>query len=199
MPITSKTKKVTVKREKQEVVQLPANPFLFEVLELVNKQRTVAKRVEFLRRYEHPSLKSIFIWNFDDSVITVLPPGDVPYSNLKDEQTNIGTLSNKVETLVDTMDYNGTTSLGNASDLKQERTTIRKEFKRFYNFIKGGNDSLAPLRRETMFIQILEGLHPIEAEILCLVKDKKLETKYNKITKDLVSEAYPDIIWGGRS
>jgi hypothetical protein len=172
---------------------------LFEVLELVNKQRTVAKRVEFLRRYEHPSLKSIFIWNFDDSVITVLPPGDVPYSNLKDEQTNIGTLSNKVETLVDTMDYNGTTSLGSASDLKQERTTIRKEFKRFYNFIKGGNDSLAPLRRETMFIQILEGLHPIEAEILCLVKDKKLETKYNKITKDLVSEAYPDIIWGGRS
>jgi len=199
MPITSKTRKVTVKREKQEVVQLPANPFLFEVLELVNKQRTVAKRVEFLRRYEHPSLKSIFIWNFDDSVITVLPPGDVPYSNLKDEQTNIGTLSNKVETLVDTMDYNGTTSLGSASDLKQERTTIRKEFKRFYNFIKGGNDSLAPLRRETMFIQILEGLHPIEAEILCLVKDKKLETKYNKITKDLVSEAYPDIIWGGRS
>jgi len=199
MPITSKTRKVTVKREKQEVVQLPANPFLFEVLELVNKQRTVAKRVEFLRRYEHPSLKSIFIWNFDDSVITVLPPGDVPYSNLKDEQTNIGTLSNKVETLVDTMDYNGTTSLGSASDLKQERTTIRKEFKRFYNFIKGGNDSLAPLRRETMFIQILEGLHPIEAEILCLIKDKKLETKYNKITKDLVSEAYPDIIWGGRS
>lgn len=199
MPITSKTRKVTVKREKQEVVQLPANPFLFEVLELVNKQRTVAKRIEFLRRYEHPSLKSIFIWNFDDSVITVLPPGDVPYSNLKDEQTNIGTLSNKVETLVDAMDYNGTTSLGSASDLKQERTTIRKEFKRFYNFIKGGNDSLAPLRRETMFIQILEGLHPIEAEILCLVKDKKLETKYNKITKDLVSEAYPDIIWGGRS
>lgn len=199
MPITSKTRKVTVKREKQEVVQLPANPFLFEVLELVNKQRTVAKRVEFLRRYEHPSLKSIFIWNFDDSVITVLPSGDVPYSNLKDEQTNIGTLSNKVETLVDTMDYNGTTSLGSASDLKRERTTIRKEFKRFYNFIKGGNDSLAPLRRETMFIQILEGLHPIEAEILCLVKDKKLETKYNKITKDLVSEAYPDIIWGGRS
>lgn len=199
MPITSKTRKVTVKREKQEVVQLPANPFLFEVLELVNKQRTVAKRIEFLRRYEHPSLKSIFIWNFDDSVITVLPPGDVPYSNLKDEQTNIGTLSNKVETLVDTMEYNGTTSLGSASDLKQERTTIRKEFKRFYNFIKGGNDSLAPLRRETMFIQILEGLHPIEAEILCLVKDKKLETKYNKITKDLVSEAYPDIIWGGRS
>jgi aromatic ring-opening dioxygenase LigB subunit len=45
---------------------------------------------------------------------------------------------------------------------------------------------------------MLEGLHPLEAEIVCLVKDKKLESKY-KINKDIVSEAYPDIQWGGRS
>jgi hypothetical protein len=49
-----------------------------------------------------------------------------------------------------------------------------------------------------MFINILEGLHPLEAEILCLVKDKKLSTKYN-LTKEIVAEAYPDIQWGGRS
>jgi hypothetical protein len=49
-----------------------------------------------------------------------------------------------------------------------------------------------------MFIQMLEGLHPSEAEILCLVKDKKLGSKY-KITYDIVGEAYPDIKWGGRS
>jgi hypothetical protein len=54
------------------------------------------------------------------------------------------------------------------------------------------------MRRETMFINLLQGLHPLEAEILCLVKDKKLETKY-KITKEIVSEAYPDIQWGNRS
>ena len=46
-----------------------------------------------------------------------------------------------------------------------------------------------------MFIQILEGLHPLDAEILCLVKDKKLYDKY-KITKANVTEAYPDIVWG---
>jgi hypothetical protein len=68
----------------------------------------------------------------------------------------------------------------------------------FYNFVKGGNDGLSSLRRETMFINILQGLHPLEAEILCLVKDKKLQTKYN-ITQAVVSEAYPDIQWGGRS
>jgi hypothetical protein len=49
-----------------------------------------------------------------------------------------------------------------------------------------------------MFIQMLEGLHPKEAEIMVLVKDKKLQEKY-KITKDIVAEAYPDIQWGGRS
>jgi hypothetical protein len=68
----------------------------------------------------------------------------------------------------------------------------------FYNFVKGGNDGLSSLRRETMFINILQGLHPKEAEILVLVKDKKLENKY-KITKEVVNEAYPDIVWGNRS
>ena len=96
------------------------------------------------------------------------------------------------------MNYNQTTSLGNASDLTEGHTTIRKEFKRFYNFIKGGNDSLPALRKETMFIQMLEGLHPLEAEIICLVKDKNLQSKY-KITKEIVSKTYPDIVWGGRS
>ena len=80
----------------------------------------------------------------------------------------------------------------------QGKTTIRAEYKKFYNFIKGGNDQLKSLRRETMFINILEGLHPLDAEILCLVKDKELDTKY-KITKEIVAEAYPDVQWGGRS
>jgi len=198
MTITSVTKKVTRPRTKEVTIDLPANPFAFEVFDLLNKQKTEEKKVDVLRKYEHPSLKALFIWNFDDSVVTILPPGEVPYSNLKSEQKFRGTLTDKVENLVDTMGYNETTSLGNASDLTQGHTTIRKEFKRFYNFIKGGNDTLASLRRETMFIQMLEGLHPLEAEILCLVKDKKLQTKY-KITKEIVTQAYPDISWGGRS
>jgi hypothetical protein len=80
----------------------------------------------------------------------------------------------------------------------QGRSTIRKEYTRFYNFIRGGNNGLSSLRRETMFINVLQGLHPLEAEILILVKDKKLETKY-KITKQIVSDAYPDIKWGNRT
>lgn len=198
MTMTTVTKKVTVSKTKEVSLELPANPFVFEVFDLVNKMKTEQKKVEVLQKYEHPSLKSLFIWNFDESVITILPPGQVPYSNLKSEQKFRGTLSDKVDNLIDTMNYNQTTSFGNASDLTEGHTTIRKEFKRFYNFIKGGNDSLPALRKETMFIQMLEGLHPLEAEIVCLVKDKNLQSKY-KITKEIVSKTYPDIVWGGRS
>ena len=196
--MTTITKKVTVSKTKEVSLELPANPFVFEVFDLVNKMKTEQKKVEVLQKYEHPSLKALFIWNFDESVITILPPGQVPYSNLKSEQKFRGTLSDKVDNLIGTMNYNQTTSLGNASDLTEGHTTIRKEFKRFYNFIKGGNDTLPALRKETMFIQMLEGLHPLEAEIVCLVKDKNLQSKY-KITKEIVSKTYSDIVWGGRS
>ena len=198
MTMTTVTKKVTISKTKEVSLELPVNPFVFEVFDLVNKMKTEQKKVEVLQKYEHPSLKALFIWNFDESVITILPPGQVPYSNLKSEQKFRGTLSDKVDNLIGTMNYNQTTSLGNASDLTEGHTTIRKEFKRFYNFIKGGNDSLPALRKETMFIQMLEGLHPLEAEIVCLVKDKNLQSKY-KITKEIVSKTYPDIVWGGRS
>ena len=45
-----------------------------------------------------------------------------------------------------------------------------------------------------MFINLLSGLHPLEAEIMCLVKEKNLEDKY-KISRSIVEEAYPDIQW----
>ena len=182
----------------QPIVDLPPNPFTFEVFALISKQRSNAKKVELLKKYDHGSIRALFIWNYDDSVISLLPPGEVPYSSLKDEQISSGSLSTKVNQLVGTMEYNDTVSMGNATDLKRGRTTLRREWTKLYNFIKGGNDSLKSLRRETMFIQILEGLHPLDAEILCLVKDKNLYDKY-KITKENVSEAYPDIVWGNRS
>lgn len=176
-------------------IDLPANPFTFEVLNLVSKQRTNIKKVEVLQKYNDPSLRAIFIWNFDESVTSSLPVGIVPYSSVGEQSSFSGTLSEKIDDAVDKMSEIGSNSLGSQD---QGFSSIRKEYSKFYNFIKGGNDSLSSLRRETMFINVLQGLHPLEAEILCLVKDKQLETKY-KITKELVSQAYPEIVWGGRS
>tara|TARA_Y100000114_G_scaffold89266_1_gene82790 strand:+ start:25 stop:624 length:600 start_codon:yes stop_codon:yes gene_type:complete len=199
MTTTKKTtkKKVTktVTRASTAIPVLPTNPFAYEVLDAASKQRTKAKKVEVLQKYKHPSLITIFVWNFDDSIISLLPEGDVPYGTNLDDQNSTGSLTGRINDAVGKMQEMGSSSLGSQD---QGKASIRREYTKFYNFCKGGNPSLSSLRRETMFINILEGLHPLEAELLCLVKDKKLQEKY-KITKEIVSTAYPEITWGDRS
>ena len=188
-----KTKSFTVK--KPISLDLPRNPFAFEVLDLVSKQRTKAKKIEVLKRYEDISLKALFIWNFDMSIVSVLPEGEVPYSGYDEQNTYSGGVSAKISEEVRSMHAKGSFSLG-VSD-GQGHTTIRREWKHFYRFVRGGDDGLNNLRRESMFINILEGLHPLEAEIVILCKDKRLGEVY-KITQDVVAQAYPDIQWGNR-
>jgi len=71
------------------------------------------------------------------------------------------------------------------------------EWRSLYNFVRGGNDKLSNMKRETMLIQLLESLHADEAEVVCLAKDKDLQSKY-KITRSVVEQAYPDIVWKDR-
>ena len=193
--MSTTTKKKTTKT-KTASLDLPNNPFAFEVLDLVSKQRSKAKKIEVLKKFEHISLKALFIWNFDESVKSMLPEGDVPYSGFEDQASHNGTLSTKIDESVRRMHETDSFSMGSSD--RNGHTSIRREYKNFYHFIKGGNDGLSAVRRETMFINVLEGLHPLEAQILCLCKDKKLSDRY-KITKEIVAEAYPDIQWGGRS
>jgi hypothetical protein len=174
-------------------LDLPKQPLVFEVLDLVSKQRSKAKKVEVLQKYEELHLKIVFKWNFDDTIKSALPPGEVPYSSYDEQTTSSGTLSKKIDLETRRMYETGSFSLGNAD--QQGRTTIRREAKNFYHFVKGGNDAMNGIRRESMFINLLQGLHPLEAEIVCLCKDKDLESKF-KITKEIVAEAYPDIEWG---
>ena len=147
--------------------KLPPNAFVHEILAHASKQKSVAKKVEALQEYRNDALTAVLIWNFDDTVYSLLPEGEVPF--------------NKNEVPVGT-----------------DHTSLRREWKNLYHFIRGGNDKLSKTRRESMFIQMLEGLHPEEADVICLVKDKNLGTKY-KLTKDHVAKAFPDIVWGGRS
>ena len=87
----TKTKEFTVK-ESAVIADLPPNPFVFEVLNLVSKQRTNAKKVEILKKYGDPSLKALFIWNFDESLISMLPQGDVPYASVGEQNSFGGTI-----------------------------------------------------------------------------------------------------------
>ena len=191
---TSKTKSTTRKKTIPFVVDnLPRNPLVFEVFDLVSRSRSKAKKVEVLRKYDDQSLRRVLVWNFDTSIQSILPEGPVPYVGYDEQNTYSGTLSTKISQDVRTMHETGNFSLG-VSD-QQGHTTIRRESKNFYNFVQGGNNSMSNIRRETMFINILQGLHPLEAEIVVLAKDGKISDKY-KITKEIVSEAYPNIVWG---
>ena len=147
--------------------KLPPNPLITEVLDAVSKARSKAKKIEILKEYDSPAIRAVLIWNYDESVKSMLPEGDVPYSP---NEAPKGT------------DHNQLTS----------------EYKNLYHYVKGGNDAMKNLRRESMFINLLSGLHPLEAEIMCLVKEKNLEDKY-KISRSIVEEAYPDIQWRDRA
>ena len=172
---------------------LPVNPFIFEILELVDAQKTNAKKVEVLRNYEHDSIKTIFVWNYDSSVISLLPPGPVPYGETNAQTTFAGTLSENIAKEA----AGGESATGQDLD-GRNKTSIRHEYKNFYHFVKGGNNELSTTRREMIFINMLQGLHPKEAEVLCLVKDKDLESRY-KVSIDQVKQAYPNMTWGNRS
>ena len=174
-------------------VELPNNPFVFEVLELASVQRSSAKRVEVLKKYEHDSIKSILIWNFDESVISMIPEGEVPYGDPNEQSAFDGSLSENISREM----KGGQSATGQDLD-GRNKTSLRREWTSLYHFVKGGNDALTKTRREMMFINLLRGLHPREAELLILVKDGLLTDKY-RLTKNMVAEAYPDITWGGRS
>ena len=81
----------------------------------------------------------------------------------------------------------------NDAPIGTEHTMLEREAKNLWRFIKGAN-SLARFKREQLFIQMLEGLHESEADIICLVKDKQLHKKY-RITKAVVTSAFPNIQW----
>ena len=192
---TTKTTKAKTLKVNKPLPNLPRNPFMFEILDLVSRQRSKSKKVEVLKKYDELPLRRILIWNFDESIKSAVPEGEVPYVGYDDQNTYSGTLSTKLTHEVRSMHESGSFSLG-VSD-QQGHTTIRRESKNFYHFVRGGNDTMNAIRRETIFINILQGLHPLEAEIICLIKDGNLSDVY-KITREVVEQAYPNIVWGDR-
>ena len=147
-----------------------SNPRLLitEILRKVSNAKTKAEKVKLLREHNSNALRQVLIWNFDESVISMIPEGEVPYTP-------------------------------NDAPAGTDHTRLETEYRGLFRFVKGGQDSLKRTKREQMFIQLIEGLSAQEAELICLVKDGKLNDKYKRITKAVVSEAFPSIVWGGRS
>ena len=149
------------------MAKLPNNPLVSELFRAVHGAKTKDKKIELLKAHKRDDVKALLIWNFDKGIESAVPEGDVPY---KKNEAPAGTAGH---------------------------TRLVHEWRSLYNFVKGGNDRLSNMKRENMLIQMLEGLHQDEADIVCLVKDKELQSKY-KITRSVVEQAYPEIVWKDR-
>ena len=71
-----------------------------------------------------------------------------------------------------------------------EHTDLAYEARKLYNFIKGGNGQISQNKREALFVQMLEGLHPDEAQLLVAAKDKALHKEYKGLSTNVVKEAF---------
>ena len=146
------------------MAKLPPNPLVSELFKAVHGAKNKTLKSKILGENKRDDVKALLIWNFDKEIRSAIPEGEVPYKK-NEAPINSG-----------------------------GHTRLVHEWRTLYNYIKGGNDSLSQMKRENMFIQLLESLHESEAELLMLVKDKKLQSKY-RITRNLVEEVYSEINW----
>jgi hypothetical protein len=119
-----------------------------EVLQKAHNAKTKQEKIAILRENNTQTLRSLFIINFDESVIPRVPLGeDIPYTP-------------------------------NDAPKGTEHTLLEKEGAKLYYFFKGGANDLPQLKIESMFIAMLEGLHADEAEVLIKAINKSLHKKY---------------------
>ena len=140
-----------------------------EIFDQVNKANKKEDKLALLKQHDSLPLQQLLQYNFSDRIKFVLPAGPVPYK--KDPNRPIGKTS----------------------------SNLLVESRKFWHFISEQNPegvfvtlspNLTRAKREILFIQILEGIHHSDADILIAVKDKSLQDMYPTITKKLVAEAY---------
>ena len=146
------------------MAKLPDNPLVSELFKAVHGKKDKKGKADLLAQHKRDDVKALLIWNFDKQIRSAIPEGEVPYKK-NEAPINSG-----------------------------GHTRLVHEWRTLYNYVRGGNDKISQMKRETMFIQLLEGLHESEAELLMLVKDKNLQSKY-RITRALVEEVFDEIVW----
>ena len=141
-----------------------AKPTIPEIFEKASSLKARKDKIAYIKEAAalYPAFRDILRINFDQDVVSLLPEGEPPYT--KDDAPH-----------------------------GHEYQILHKGYRMFQYFFKGGKGSmLQPMKRETMFVNLLETLHAEEAELLVLAKDRKL--KYKGITKKLIQDALPGLI-----
>ena len=138
----------------------PVSTLMNEIATKVNNAKDKPRKLKVLRDHDSVPLRQILKGAFDPKIEWLLPKGDDIPYNKNDAP--IGT----------------------------EHTLLSQEAKRLYLFTKGGDNTLSQNKRETLFIQMLEGLSAQEADFLVTVVNKKVNNKYKGFTANLVKEAF---------
>jgi hypothetical protein len=71
-----------------------------------------------------------------------------------------------------------------------EHTDLHMEASKLYHFLEGGNYDITQSKRETLFIQMLEGLQENDADVLVSAMNKSLHRKFKGLSDNVVKEAF---------
>ena len=142
-------------------------PLFHEIFTKINNAKDKPKKLAILRQYRSASLEMFLKAAFDPQVTWLVPDGTVPYMpNDAPDGTN--------------------------------HSILEREVSKLHNYVQRetpegpivGNPNLNTMKREMMFVQLLEGLSAGEADCLVLAKDQVLNKKYKGLTANLIKEAF---------
>ena len=142
-------------------------PLYHEIFTKVNNAKDKPKKLAVLRKYRTASLEMLLKAAFDPQITWMIPEGDVPF-------------------------------MPNEAPEGTEHTILEREVSKFHNYVQRetpdgpivGNPGLNTMKREMMFVQLLEGLSRGEADVVCLAKDQVLNKKFKGLTANLIKEAF---------
>jgi hypothetical protein len=158
---------------------LPVNQTLLsEVMKRVMTARSVADKEEVLKKYDSKALRTVLLLSYAYSIKFDLPDGKTPYrANESPEGLNHQYLFHvygELERFITKTFPNGLVLYGDSGKPVPY---------------------LGKTKKEQMWIQLMESLHADEAELLDVIKDKKISERY-QLTRATVDRAFPELKLG---
>ena len=156
--------------------KLPVNKTLMsEVFQRVSNAKTKAQKIQILQEYKSPALTKLLLCNFARSIRFCFPSGKTHYEPQERpkgvDHQYMFTEHRLIEKFI-AKRVNGVVYYGCSGTTRPR---------------------IQQLKKENLWLQLLEGLHPEEAEVMDLIKDKNLTSKY-KITRQNVIDAFPELM-----
>ena len=121
-------------------------------------------RVEYLRNNASQAVKELINVNFNPEIKMLLPDGRPNFLEGDDKPPTY------------------------------DDASLNYEVRRLYLFVEGGSPNLTDLKRETLWIEMLNSLHADEADDLTHMKDRTLHKKYKNITHEVCPLAFPEFV-----